>query len=94
MSLRPFFPLLLPVVLLLAGCDMFSGAKLTNANLDQVHNGMTDTQVESILGKPTRIETGETLGIRGTTFYYQKGGADVQIVFLNNGVMIKQGTFK
>jgi len=91
MSFRPLFLALVPAILLLGGCD---SAKLTNANLDQVHNGMTDSQVEAILGKPTRIETGETLGIRGTTFYYQKGGADVQIVFLNNGVMIKQGTFK
>jgi hypothetical protein len=40
------------------------------------------------------VESGETLGIRGTTYYYEKKGVSVQIVFLNDAVMVKQGSFQ
>ena len=85
---------LLAVFTLVFGMAACSRAHLTNENLNKVYNGMTEAQVEAILGKPTRIETGETLGIKGSTYYYDKGGAHVEITFLNNGVMVKQGTFQ
>jgi hypothetical protein len=85
---------LLAVSMLVLGLAACSRARLTNENLGKVYNGMTEAQVETILGKPSRIETGETLGIKGSTYYYDKGGAHVEITFLNNSVMVKQGTFQ
>lgn len=81
--------LLLPV-LALAAC----ASKLTNDNLNKVHNGMSQAEVKKVLGNPTRVESSETLGIRGTTFYYDAKGASVQIVFLNDSVLVKQGSFQ
>ncbi len=87
--LVPSLPLLL-ALLFLAGC----ASKLSNDNLNKVHNGMSTAEVQKILGKPTRVESGETLGIRGATFYYETKGASVQIVFLNDAVLVKQGSFQ
>ena len=81
--------ILLMTAALLAGCG-----KLSNENLSRVKTGMSEVEVKSILGKPSRTETGETLGIRGTTYYYESGGAEVKIVFLNDSVMVKEGSFK
>ncbi len=88
--LVPPLSLVLFAALFLAGC----AAKLTNDNLNKVHNGMSQAEVQAILGKPSRVESGETLGIRGTTFYYDAKGASVQIVFLNDAVLVKQGSFQ
>lgn len=68
--------------------------KLSNENLSKVKNGQTEEEVKAILGKPDRVETGETLGLRGTTYYYSGHGAEVKVVFLNNSVMAKEGSFK
>jgi hypothetical protein len=55
---------------------------------------MTETDVQKILGKPDSVETGETVGIRGTTYYYKSGDTQVKVIFLNNAVMAKEGSFK
>jgi len=81
----------LGLALALAGCGNY---KLTSANLDKVHNGMSKKEVEALLGKPNRIETGETLGIRSSTYTYSKKDAEVKIVFFNDHLMLKNGTFQ
>ena len=86
------FPLLLlcAVALLIVSC----ASKLTNDNLNKVKTGMNASEVEAILGKPDRTETSETLGIRATTYYYKSSSGEVKVSFLNDGVMVKEGTFK
>ncbi len=37
----------------LAGCDAASSVTLTQENLDKIHDGMSATQVKTILGAPT-----------------------------------------
>ncbi len=70
------------------------GARLTNDNLLKVKNGMTEAQVKDILGGPTKVESGEVLGLRGSTYYYEKGKTRVQINFINDGVVSKTGSFE
>jgi hypothetical protein len=80
----------LACVALLAACS----SKLTNENLSKVKSGMSEAQVLEILGKPTKIETGETLGIRGSSYLYEKGKTKVQITFVNDAVIGKSGNFE
>src|SRR5207237_1298778 len=49
----------LRIILLLVSALFFScsGQRLTQANVDQVTEGMSKKQVESILGPPTAVET-------------------------------------
>jgi outer membrane protein assembly factor BamE (lipoprotein component of BamABCDE complex) len=85
---------LIAVVAFTATCLFGCVNKLNNENLTKIKNGQTEEEVTAILGKPDRIETGETLGLRGTTYYYSGNGAEVKVVFLNNSVMAKEGSFK
>jgi hypothetical protein len=77
-------------ILLLTACS-----RLTEANLEKIHNGMTSAEVKAILGDPTSSETGSALGIiSGTTYTYHSGSSDVKITFLNDKVIATEGEFK
>lgn len=82
--------LALALAAVLAGC----GPKLTSENLEKVKNGMTQQEVKSILGEPTREDTANLLGLSGSSWIYEKGGTKVTISFVNNGVIHKEGTFQ
>ena len=77
-------------LLLLTACS-----RLTEANLQKVHNGMTTTEVKAVLGEPTSSATSSALGIiNGTTYTYHSGSSDVKITFLNDKVIATEGEFK
>lgn len=80
--------------LLMAFVLVACSSKLTNENLDKVKAGMSETEVKKILGNPEKVATSETLGIRGTSYYYKNGSKEVKILFLNNNVMAKEGSFQ
>lgn len=82
--------LLTSVVLVLAAC----ASKLTEANLQKIHTGMTTDEVKAILGEPTTKESGSMLGISGTTYTYHTDTSDVKITFVNDKVMTTEGEFK
>jgi hypothetical protein len=88
MKTRPTF-LILGAVLLLAACS-----KLTQPNLDKIHNGMTTDEVKTILGDPTSSDSGSALGISGTTFTYHTDKSDVKITFVNDKVIATEGSFQ
>lgn len=77
------------LVVALSSC----ASKLNDDNLAKVKNGMTSAEVKKILGGPDRVETGNILGLEGTTFYYHRGESKVQISFINDQVSVKLGTF-
>ncbi len=81
--------LLLTVVAALAACS-----KLTEDNLQKVHNGMTSADVKAILGEPTSSNSGNLLGISGTTFVYHTDKSDVTINFVNDKVVSTEGSFQ
>jgi outer membrane protein assembly factor BamE (lipoprotein component of BamABCDE complex) len=81
--------LLLTLVLALAACS-----KLTEDNLEKIHNGMTTADVKAILGEPTSSQTGSALGlISGTTYVYHTDKSDVKISFIDDKVVATQGDF-
>jgi len=77
-------------LILVTGCS-----KLTEDNLQKIHNGMTTDEVKAILGEPTSSQTGSALGIvSGTTYVYHTDTSDVKITFVDNKVIATEGEFK
>jgi outer membrane protein assembly factor BamE (lipoprotein component of BamABCDE complex) len=75
---------------LLAACS----GKLTNHNLAKVYHGMSAAEVRAILGDPAKVETSETLGIRGSSYLYTTGRHQVRITLVNDAVIGKSGNFE
>jgi len=81
--------LLFTAVAALAACS-----KLTQDNLEKIHNGMTTDEVKAILGEPTSSGTGGALGITGTTYTYHTDKSDVKVTFVNDKVIATEGSFQ
>ena len=79
---------LLAALFFAVGCDRagLSGSKLTSANYDQISMGMSKTQVETILGKPTTAETKDMLIFKKTTYRYEDGQKFAMVTFKNDEV--------
>jgi outer membrane protein assembly factor BamE (lipoprotein component of BamABCDE complex) len=77
-------------LLLVTACS-----RLTEDNLQKVHNGMTTDEVKAILGDPSSSQTGSALGIvSGTTYVYHTDTSDVKITFVDDKVIATEGDFK
>jgi len=78
--------LALLVLVSLGACNRnpLSGSKLTSANYDQVTLGMSKTQVETLLGKPTSAETKDMVIFKKTTYRYEDGEKFAIITFKND----------
>ena len=83
------FMLVLMLVLMLDSCI---GKRITKANVDQVAEGMSKKQVESILGQPNSSQTEGPAIIRQTTYVYRQGKDTVTIVFRDDKVQKKDST--
>ena len=68
------------------------GRRLTKANVDEVSEGMSKKQVESILGPPTNIDNKDFLIMKKTTYDYRQGNDTVTIVFKDDKLTEKQST--
>ena len=69
-----------------------SGKRITKANVDQVTDGMSKKQVESILGPPTSLSTEDFVIMKKTTYIYRQGKDTVTIVFKDDKVQSKDST--
>jgi outer membrane protein assembly factor BamE (lipoprotein component of BamABCDE complex) len=81
--------LLLMLVLMLDSCI---GKRITKVNVDQVTEGMSKKQVESILGQPTSSKTEDPAIMKQTTYVYRQGKDTVTIVFKDDKVQSKDST--
>jgi outer membrane protein assembly factor BamE (lipoprotein component of BamABCDE complex) len=81
--------LVLMLVLMFDGCI---GKRITKANVDQVTEGMSKKQVESILGQPTSSKTEEPATTKRTTYVYRQGKDTVTIIFQDDKVQSKDST--
>ena len=77
------------LVLLLGGC---AGRRITKANVDEVAEGMSKKQVESILGPPSELDNKDFVILKKTTYVYHQGKDTVTIVFKDDKVVEKQST--
>jgi outer membrane protein assembly factor BamE (lipoprotein component of BamABCDE complex) len=82
--------LLLLLVALAVSCT--PGKRITKANVDEVTEGMSKKQVESILGPPTSINNEDFVIMKKTTYVYRQGKDTVTIVFKDDKVQAKDST--
>jgi len=80
-------------VLLLVLCVSCSSKRITKANVDQVTEGMSKKQVESILGPPASLSTEDFVIMKKTTYVYRQGKDTVTVVFKDDKVQSKDSTF-
>jgi outer membrane protein assembly factor BamE (lipoprotein component of BamABCDE complex) len=80
------------VLMLVLGLDSCSSRRITKANVDQVAEGMSKKQVESILGPPTSLTTEDLVIMKKTTYVYHQGKEMVTIVFKDDKVQSKDST--
>jgi outer membrane protein assembly factor BamE (lipoprotein component of BamABCDE complex) len=80
------------VVLLLVLAVSCSTKRITKANVDQIMDGMSKKQVESILGPPTSLRTEDFVIMKKTTYVYRQGKDTVTIVFKDDKVQSKDST--
>ena len=85
-------PLMIVLVLLLVLDTSCSGKRITKANVNEVTEGMSKKQVESILGLPTSIDNADFVIMKKTTYVYRQGSETVTIVFKDDKVTDKQST--
>jgi len=62
------------------------GKRITKANVEEVEEGMSKKQVESILGHPTSITNEDLVIMKKTTYIYRQGNDSVTIVFKDDKV--------
>jgi outer membrane protein assembly factor BamE (lipoprotein component of BamABCDE complex) len=89
---RKVAPLLFVLALLLVIDTGCSGKRIRKANVDEVVEGMSKKQVESILGLPTAIDNADFVIMKKTTYVYRQGNDTVTIVFKDDKVADKQST--
>jgi outer membrane protein assembly factor BamE (lipoprotein component of BamABCDE complex) len=71
-----------------------SNQRLTQANVDQVTEGMSKKQVESILGPPTNVDTKDFLLLKRSTYVYHQGNGSVTVLFKDDKVVAKSSTLQ
>ena len=76
--------------LAVAGCN--PSKRLRKANVDEVTEGMSKKQVESILGPPTTIDTKDFVLLKKTVYVYAQGKDSVTIIFKDDKVQSKAST--
>ena len=77
------------VCCLATGCN---DQRITKANVDEITDGMSKKQVESILGPPTSIDTKDFVVTKTTTYIYRQGKDTVTIVFKDDKLQSKDST--
>jgi outer membrane protein assembly factor BamE (lipoprotein component of BamABCDE complex) len=80
------------VLLLALAVTCTPGKRITKANVDEVTEGMSKKQVESILGPPTSINNEDFVIMKKTTYVYRQGKDTVTIVFKDDKVQAKDST--
>jgi len=83
---------LLLVAVLAFAVSCTPGKRITKANVEEVEEGMSKKQVESILGHPTSISNEDLVIMKKTTYVYRQGKDSVTIVFKDDKVQSKEST--
>ena len=81
--------LVIAALLLGTACNV---KRIRKANVDEVTEGMSKKQVESILGPPTTIDSKDFVVMKKTTYVYRQGKDTVTVVFKDDKVQSKDST--
>ncbi|PYJ76288.1 MAG: hypothetical protein DME77_06440 [Verrucomicrobia bacterium] len=92
MSILQKISRLLLLLLLVLSVSCAPGKRITKANVDEVAEGMSKKQVESILGPPTSLSTEDFVIMKKTTYVYRQEKDTVTIVFKDDKVQSKDST--
>ncbi|MEY2563937.1 MAG: hypothetical protein QOH88_2130 [Verrucomicrobiota bacterium] len=79
-------------LLAFAGTACHTEKRLSKANVEEVADGMSKKQVESILGLPTTIENKDFVLMKKTTYFYAQGKESVTVIFKDDKVQSKTST--
>jgi outer membrane protein assembly factor BamE (lipoprotein component of BamABCDE complex) len=90
MKMLRFISRFLLALVLAIGISCSPGKRIAKDNVDEVEQGMSKKQVESILGHPTSI-TNDAI-MKQTTYVYRQGKDSVTIVFKDDKVQSKEST--
>ena len=85
-------PAALTLVAVLCLANSCSDKRITKANVDEITDGMSKKQVESILGPPTSIDSKDFVVTKTATYIYRQGKDNVTIVFKDDKVQSKDST--
>jgi len=80
------------VLVLALGVSCSPGKRITKANVEEVEEGMSKKQVESILGHPTSVTNEDLVIMKKATYVYRQGKDSVTIVFKDDKVQSKEST--
>jgi outer membrane protein assembly factor BamE (lipoprotein component of BamABCDE complex) len=69
-----------------------TGERLTQANVDEVSEGMSKKQVESILGPPSATDAKDFMMLKRTSYIYRQSNGTVTILFKDDKVVAKSST--
>ena len=78
-------------MLLISLSSSCSSKRITKANVDQITDGMSKKQVESILGPPTNSNKSPVTS-KTTTYTYRQGKDTITIIFNDDKVQSKVST--
>lgn len=78
------------IALAIGGCT--GGKRIRKANVDEVTEGMSKKQVESILGTPSSIDSKDWVISKKTVYVYQQGKDLVTLVFRDDRLQSKDST--
>ena len=84
------FGLLILVGLLIAGLAGCAGSKINKNNFDKIKVGMTQEEVQAILGPPTESSGLEIPIFSGTMSKWVQGDTAITIHFINGKVVAKE----
>ena len=76
--------------LLIVGLIGCGGSKITKENFDRIKLGMTQEEVQGILGPPTEATGVEIPMFSGTTSKWARGDTVISVQFVNGKVVAKE----
>jgi outer membrane protein assembly factor BamE (lipoprotein component of BamABCDE complex) len=68
--------------------------RIRKANVDEVTEGMSKKQVESILGVPTSIDNKDWVPAKKTLYIYKQSNGTVTLTFRDDKLQSKESTLR
>jgi len=76
--------LVLALLVLAAACS-----KITQENFSRIRDGMSEQEVQALLGSPTESSSRTVLGVSGTSSKWVASDAVITVQFVNGKVLLK-----